>query len=34
MNITGVNYVSNATDATIQAGNNNQLQVVVPSNLS
>ena len=34
MNITGVNYVSNATDATIQAGNNNQLQVIVPSNLS
>ena len=34
MNITGVNYISNATDSTIQAGNNNQLQVVVPSNLS
>ena len=34
MNITGVNYVSNATDATIQAGNNSQLQVIVPSNLS
>ena len=34
MNITGVNYISNATDATIQAGNNNQLQVIVPSNLS
>ncbi len=35
MNITGVNYISNATENTItQAGNNNQLQVIVPSNLS
>jgi flagellar hook-length control protein FliK len=35
MNITGVNYLSNATENNIvQAGNNNQLQVIVPSNLS
>ena len=35
MNIKGVNYISNATDNVInQAGNNNQLQIAVPSGLS